>query len=299
LGRQVGISVVYPESLDGVHYTGSLSGPVDTILDMIARRHDLRVNITNNVAFIGRSLPEDRSIASVRTWLPEADKVVQPLLSESGHVSFSSSYLFITDRAENISKVLNAVSVNPSQFAVQVLEVYIDNNFQSSFSIANGLDNSKGWSISSNLENLLSLSLSDSGVYVGRSQFVVAVEGSKVDTFIGTSEQISTVTAIPNNSSVFSTSSTNQVGWRFQFIINAGVLSGSVSNNNGSDQYSFPFSLVSPGTYLVSSSFVRSTDRHWGLPSSGFSSDLLRRAIWLRYYESDLLSGVASKGPSN
>ena len=110
-----------------------MHGAGDALLDAIVRRAGLRFSPNNSVGYIGKPLPEDRSVGVLHSWFPETEKLITTLLSEGGKVTSAGGYAFISDRSETVYRVISALSdAKPKLYCVQVLEIYTADNFDSS-----------------------------------------------------------------------------------------------------------------------------------------------------------------------
>lgn len=286
IARQASISIVYPEAFESQEYTGSLTGPADALLDAIARRSELRFSLNNGVGYIGKPLPEDRSVGVLRSWMPDTDKLISPLLSEGGKVTTGGGFSFISDRSETVYRIISAFAqARPRIYCVQVLELFTSDTFDASLSITSG-SNPDVFAIRTKDEGFfaeISASVKSSGAYLGRSWTGLITEGRVFKFSQGAAEKrtesvFQTSTPVIQNETFVST------GWHFDIEINSGAASGSIYQDaTDQQQYSIPFQTSRPGLFLVNSAQLNTIDRQAGLPQSFARSGAFNRHLWLRY----------------
>ena len=282
IARQAGITAIYPASFDDMDFTGEIDGPGDAVLDALARRADLRFQLNAGVGLIGKPVPGDRSVAVLRVPFPDASKVIQPLLSEGAKVSETSGWIFVTDRAEILQKIVAAVqSMRPRSYAVQLLEVYVLDGFNASLTSALTLE-LKGTTLTGLLDSQVSAALLDEGAYLGRTWTGVISEGKKFAFFVGGSENRTQTLA---NDHVLATNTlVVQTGWHFEVSEYDRGLEGSVfQDGTDATQYRVDFSLPSPGLYLVHASDLAQRHVGWGFPSLFHTTSRTKRYVWVRY----------------
>lgn len=282
---QSGVTVVYPDDFERLTFTGELHGPAESILDAVARQHELRFALNNGVGLIGKPLPDDRQVAAIRTWIPDPAKTVNPLLSEGGKCTESGGWLFIADRSENVSKVLRALTdLRPKTYLVQVIELFQSDSFDAGLTLSTSLS-APGWSSPFDHFNAtVQASMEDRGSYLGRTWLGFVSEGKAFQFFQGTREKRSTTTVLPQNPQLLQSENYFQVGWKFDVTVVDGLASGEVRYDAEGQQYTVPFSVPNPGLYLINTADVATRDASLGIPSTAWSSSRLRRSIWLRYF---------------
>jgi hypothetical protein len=283
IATQASISIVFPQSFDTEKYTGDLSGSADALLDAIARRSELRFTLQNGVGLIGKPLPEDRSIAVFRLWLPDPEKTIQPLLTDGGKITISGGWVFVSDRSENVFRLMSAIQgIQTRAYAVQVLEVYTDETFNAGATLSNSRSDYL-WSNDLGFSAQLQASAENEGSYIGSSWTGIVSEGQKFQFFQGSSENRNQ-TIVTKDSQVLTNVNVVQTGWHFSIDVSDGTSLGEISADaTDQPQYTVPFSTPGPGLYLVNSSRMEVDSRTLGFPTSQLSRGTYIRHIWLRY----------------
>ena len=298
IAKQSAISIIFPEAYETQTYTGLLAGPADALLDAIARLNDLRFSLNNGVGYIGKPLPEDRSVGVLRTWFSDTAKLIEPLLSEGGKVTSSGGYTFISDRSETVYRILSAFSdAKPKIYCVQVLEIYTSEAFDSSLSVTNGtIPNQLTLrSASSGFDAQVTASISDRGAYLGRTWTGLVTEGKVFKFSQGTAEK-RTESLFQQSTPIIQNETFVSTGWHFEIEINSGAASGQIFNDaTDQPQYSVPYQTSSSGLFLLNSAHLDTIDRQAGLPQSFARSGSFHRHIWLRY----ALAGTLIDSPTS
>jgi hypothetical protein len=297
---QAGVTVVYPDEFEHLTFTGELHDPAESILDAVARQHELRFALNNGVGLIGKPLPDDRQVAAIRTWIPEPAKTVNPLLSEGGKCTESGGWLFVADRAENVSKVLRAVGeLRPKSYLVQILETYQSDSFDVGVTVSTSL--LTGWANPfDRFNSTVQASLESRGAYLGRTWLGFVSEGRVFAFFQGIREKRTTTTILPQNPQLLQSEDFLQVGWKFDITVVDGLATGAVRYDAEGQQYTVPFSVPNPGLYLINSAAITTRDASIGVPATAWTSSRLHRSIWLRYFTpADLLTYPQMSPSSN
>lgn len=290
LALQAGISLIYPQDWETTPYTGNLRGSADVVLDSLSRLHDVRFTVQGGVGFIGKPLPDDRTIGVVQTTLSEPERVLQPLMSETGKITSSGGWIFLSDRAEIVMRVLSAMKkVIPRTYCVQLLETLVDQNQFAGLTVQLS-PTITAYRTLSLYDRIVDASLSDSGAFLGRSWLGVVGEGREYKQFSGQTESREKVILTADNQ-VIKDSTAIQTGFRLNYHIASGILTASISQDSSEDlNYAIETELPRPGLYLVHASVVKAETRTFGVPASSYRFRDLRRYIWIRYAEMGSLS---------
>ena len=292
ISRQSGTTVIYPENYDAKEISGVFNGPADSILDALARREDLRFQLTNGVGIIGKPLPDDRTIAAIRVSFDEPATIIQPLLSDGGKVSYAGGVVLISDRSETVQRVVAALqTVKPRLYVVQLLEIFTTHGFNVSASIQ-----AKGSALAPPVTDVfnaqISAALDYNDAFLGRTWTSVISDGRIYKNFLGGTE--TRQTSVTGDRFVTNSISTIQTGWHLEAQILDNRVFGVVYQDATEDtNYRIEFSAPRPGLYLVHASDISSRGLKLGFPSTNIKSNHLKRYIWIRY----LALGTLAQSP--
>lgn len=287
---QAGISLIFPQDWTERKYSGNLNGPADVILDGLARLHESRFSYQAGVGFIGKPIPDDRSIAVLQSTFPDPEKVIQPLLSDTGKVTSATGWVFISDRSEIIQRVSRSLKkVIPKTYVVQMLETLVDNSLNARLFVAPS-NTLKGYATTDVFNRVIDASIADQGAFIGRSWLAVVGEGRPYEQFLGQTEQRNKSTITTDNQVVTDTQYI-QTGFKLTYSIASSILTVKITQDSTDDlQYTVETELPRPGLYLIHQSHIKSQKGVFGFPENMHASRTLRRYVWIKYSEIGTLS---------
>lgn len=293
ISSQSALTVIYPENYDAKEISGNFDGPADSILDALARREDLRFQLTNGVGIIGKPLPDDRTIAAIRVTFEDPVPSIQPLLSDGGKVSYAAGVVLISDRSETVQRVVAALqAIKPRLYVVQLLEIFTNQGFNVSASIE-GRGSAFAPPLNDVFNSQVSAALDYNDSFLGRTWTSVISDGKIYKNFLGGTETRKTSTV--GDRFVTDVTTTVQTGWHLDAQILDNRVSGFIYQDASDDiNYRIEFSVPRPGLYLVHSSDISSRGLKLGFPSSSVRNAHLKRYIWIRYLP---LGGIKQAPP--
>jgi len=283
LAKQAGITVVYPQQWQDMKWTGEIKGACDVVLDALARSYALRFTWSSGIGFIGTPIAEDRTIGVVQSSLTDPERVLQPLLSETGKVTSGLGWIFLADRNENVLRVITALKQMKQKFyVVQLLETLVDDNQSASLSVQQS--NTLEKYLNTNLyDRQIEASLTDSGAFLGRTWLTVIGEGREFSNFLGQTELREKVIITADNQ-IIRENVYVQTGLKITYKIQGGSCQFTLmQDSTDNSQYSTQGELPQPGLFLVHTSAIKSEYRQAGWPQSSYRHRNAMRYVWIRY----------------